>query len=610
MLVEVEDLLWITLAGSSVILVCCSPTTAVVTGDYCCCWHTWMCFGQAIWFLVIYNPTTTTTTTTAAAAATNSVADPPSTQRDDNHKKDKGNGTIEQQQQQQSNSTTTTSNDGIGMGIVMVPTLLQAMTIQTTVDDKNGDSDNNNNRILVYAKLAVLMATPTTTPPLIIAMLCWIAITLFGDTFFEDNNTSMMTTTTTNSWMFIAIFFVQSWHTLNEFMNESIVSKSFTLGELRSVYIILSILIVEWMKWLFTPWFLNWSYLTATEATTNQDDDNNNDTIPSMYYTLVALSGSIGCLCFCSATSSYMNLGGNHSTWWQLFVRLFFNVIGPMMAVEFSLFWVGFTQLEDSTASVMSYPIHTLPLALQWLYMFLLEDENGYPRYWGLVYWMIILVITSIPTYYLFSLPPKQKISVVVTRKWFHLIAVLLFGPITYQFPQLMSLSYAIAVCVLIVLETVRRDLPWMQSFYTTFIDDRKDDGDHIIVSHMFLILGCAAPLWVIESINNSNQQQSSSSLLVSLFGVICIGIGDAMGAVVGKAFGKHQWGKNHRTVEGSLAMWVSMMLAGICICSSSRELLAFLVASTFTTILEAFTIQLDNLALPLAGCAVVLMLL
>jgi dolichol kinase len=174
-----------------------------------------------------------------------------------------------------------------------------------------------------------------------------------------------------------------------------------------------------------------------------------------------------------------------------------------------------------------------------------------------------------------------------------------------------MSLSYAIAVCVLIVLETLRRDLPWIQSFYTTFIDDRKDDGSHIIVSHMFLILGCAAPLWINESTHNNNSSPKySSSLLLSLFGVVCIGIGDAMGAIVGKGMGKHKWGKNQRTMEGSLAMWSSMMLAGKCICYSNREFWALLVATTFTTVLEAFTVQLDNLALPLAGSAIMLLIL
>jgi dolichol kinase len=337
------------------------------------------------------------------------------------------------------------------------------------------------------------------------------------------------------------------------------------------------------------------------------NDGTATDVVPSMMYPLVALSGSIGCLVTCGAVSFTMNLGRQTKMmlpWYIL--RLLFNIIGPLLAVEFSLSWVGLNFDDSTMASQSPIPIPSV-LSLQWMYMFLLEEEHGYPLYLGLIYWFIVLAVTSIPTYYLLSLP-SQKLSVVVTRKWFHLIAVLLFAPITHQFPQLMSLSYAIAVCVLLVLETLRRDISWLQSFYTTFLDDTKDDGSRIIVSHMFLILGCAAPLWVCESINNGHQQ--SSLLFVSLFGVLCIGIGDAMGAVVGKSIGKYTWGTNQRTLEGSLAMWLSMMLAGTWLCHSGREFWALLVATTFTTILEAFTLQLDNLALPLAGCAVVLMLL
>jgi dolichol kinase len=165
---------------------------------------------------------------------------------------------------------------------------------------------------------------------------------------------------------------------------------------------------------------------------------------------------------------------------------------------------------------------------------------NGY---WGLVYWVAVLIVVSIPTYCLFSLP-SGTISVVVTQKWFHLIAILLLGPITWQFPELMSFGYAIAACVLLVCETVRRDLPVLQSFYVTFLDDHKDDGSHIIVSHLFLILGCAGPLWISESIFDRTLRSPSSVLLAEL-GVILIGIGDSMGAVIGKGIGKHRWGEN-----------------------------------------------------------------
>ena len=89
-----------------------------------------------------------------------------------------------------------------------------------------------------------------------------------------------------------------------------------------------------------------------------------------------------------------------------------------------------------------------------------------------------------------------------------------------------------------------RREEDALQNFVMVD-DDRKDDGTQIIVSHIFLIVGCAAPLWVSQILSKKN---ASSSPLVMEFGVLCIGIGDAMGAVIGKSMGRHKWGKNQRT--------------------------------------------------------------
>ena len=171
--------------------------------------------------------------------------------------------------------------------------------------------------------------------------------------------------------------------------------------------------------------------------------------------------------------------------------------------------------------------------------------EDKLERYWGIFYWIIVLALGSYPTFTLISLPSQNKPSVVVTRKWFHLIAILLFCPVTWRLPQLMSLSYAIAVCILVVFETLQADTPLLQSFYMAFIDDRKDGSGKVIVSHIFLIIGCAAPLWLTEFVSSTTESSPSSlSLrLVAEFGVLCIGVGDAMGAVICKSIGRYKWG-------------------------------------------------------------------
>jgi dolichol kinase len=230
-----------------------------------------------------------------------------------------------------------------------------------------------------------------------------------------------------------------------------------------------------------------------------------------------------------------------------------------------------------------------------------IQSNFSVHSYWGLLYWAVVLVISSIPTSMVLG-SKSEKLSVVIRRKWFHFLAVVLFGPTTYILPQLLSLSYAIALCVLVVAENLRPDIPFLQSFYLNFVDPAKDNPA-LIVSHMFLILGCAGPLWIAEWVFDDSLQYP----LLSQWGVLCLGVGDAAGAVVGSFFGRHRWGQNRRTIEGSFAMWISVMGIGI-VAFSDENWHALAVAATVTTLMEAFTLQMDNLVLPLVGATMILL--
>ena len=433
------------------------------------------------------------------------------------------------------------TESGSQMSIVMVPALLQIIAHHYSENESQWNS---------YSKLATLLVIPKYSLSMV---LCTIAILL-------DPSLDIS----------IACFFILAWFLLVPICVENL-QNSFTFGESRVVILMFLVAGAEYIE-------------IMCEKRYGPDYPN-----ISSLYSLVALSGSISCFFF-SYLCNHLNL----LSWWT---KLGVNVVGPILAIDLSLYITTNVTTFDSF----------LPLSIQWLTKFLTEKENGSERYWGLIYWVGVLAVGTFPTFALLSVSSEnKKPSVVVTRKWFHLIAVLLFGPITLRFPQLMSLSYAIAICILIVLETLRRDAPFLQSFYTAFIDNTKDDGGQIIVSHIFLIVGCAAPLWVSQILLN---QKSSPSPLIMEFGVLCIGIGDAMGAAIGKSMGKHKWGKNQRTLEGSLAMWLSMTALGVFLCSSIRDCVALLVATTVTTIFEAFTVQLDNLVLPIIGTSIILLI-
>jgi dolichol kinase len=262
------------------------------------------------------------------------------------------------------------------------------------------------------------------------------------------------------------------------------------------------------------------------------------------------------------------------------------------------------------------------PRSLTWLVGFLREAEHSttlpheqspwfrrlssFPRYYWLIYWMAVLVATTAPVVLISNESFDNGKLTIVARKWFHLVAVLLFAPVTIAAPQLQSLSYAIALAGLMVLESIRSHLPALNAFYVRFLDPLKEERhDLIIVSHMALVVGCAAPLWIAENCSWPSNSSGIKSFL-SLWGVLCLGVGDAMGAVVGIFFGKHCWSaSNRRTIEGSAAMFLSMATSCFVLLHDSTT---WIPAVAFATLLEAWTLQLDNLILPLAGSAAILL--
>ena len=607
--VVIEDFIWLILAVGLMPL---------CYGD----WQAWMLLIESmIYFFFVVDPTKIELPFISSLSSSSSSSPPLIVKRSSSSSS--SNSTIQmkhhqrQQQAQQQRWRNSLQSMGVQMSIVLVPALLQAMAIHIDNKNSNYDYDHDYSQLWIkYNKLVTILAIPQMS---ISFFLC--AITVFIDPALLVLDIPTTRTATATS-IPITLVFVIVWFLFRPMIIPKNITKSFTFGELRVVSLLLLVVVMEFVRKMTTTTTINESTTDNhyTTATTTAISSSSPTTTISSLYSLVAISGSVSCCVFAYLGSgSYCNRKNILSWWW----RLGLNVVGPLVVVERSLYLYSYTTIS----SISSYR-YFLPLSLQWLIEFLSEKENGHQRIWGILYWVIVLVIASYPTFRLLSLQPsttesansknKNEQSVVVTRKWFHLIAVLLFGPITWQFPQLMSLSYAIATCILIVLETLRSDdAPLLQSFYFAFLDDKKDKGECIIISHVFLIVGCAIPLWIDQVISSTNDDDadfssssSSSSLLLAEFGVISIGVGDAMGAVIGKSIGKHHWGMNQRTLEGSLAMWLSMIGIGMLVCTSMQEYGALLLATTFTTILEAFTVQLDNLVLPISGSTIILLIL
>ncbi|KDO28265.1 hypothetical protein SPRG_06315 [Saprolegnia parasitica CBS 223.65] len=186
----------------------------------------------------------------------------------------------------------------------------------------------------------------------------------------------------------------------------------------------------------------------------------------------------------------------------------------------------------------------------------------------------------------------------IVARKLYHFLAVALFLPASLLDMDLLRLSYAIAIGLFFILECVRAlSVPPMgrpiAAFMRAYLDHR-DDG-RIVLSHTYLLLGCALPSWLCPT---------ASTVLLANTGVLALGIGDAMGAVVGSSVGRTKV-CGTKTLEGSVAVFISMVLFAYAAVPSAHPwatpvFLGFLWSTWLTTALEAVTCQIDNLVLPL----------
>ncbi len=350
-------------------------------------------------------------------------------------------------------------------------------------------------------------------------------------------------------------------------------------------------------------------------------------------YQRVALVGCSGCgiaitVLYCVKPWAKRTIRIKHDKFILLMLELVVLISLPLLMVEWTL---RKTQAVESS----NLPF---PCCLTWLWQFLATKETGsqpmtiiqfqfsLPRYIWLVYWATILAVAALLLPALYPLTEekaklktyetnKSLSTTVVLRKFFHGLAVLLFTPVAIFAPQLLSLSYAIATALLMVMEYVRADLPMVQSFYNQYLDPTKDNGAKVVVSHAALILGCAIPHWIASACCRwgtsgvVGTQVAFPLLLLRLWGVISLGIGDALGAIVGTWYGLTLWGgPTRRTVEGSIAMCIGMMLA--CSCLVGADFVAiWMPAVVLTTWLEAVTLQIDNMVLPLTGSAWILFL-
>lgn len=181
------------------------------------------------------------------------------------------------------------------------------------------------------------------------------------------------------------------------------------------------------------------------------------------------------------------------------------------------------------------------------LYQFITESHC---RIYLLVFWTF-LVLVSLATVYTYSRGhyPSRQVST-RTRKYFHLLIVVVYISGLYYDPPLLYTASVVALDVLVIVETIRiYNVPpfgeVINHSYTVFID--KQDKGRVILTPIYLLVGISLPLWITQH----SLEGSSLSLYA---GVLSIGIGDTTASVFGSLFGTHKWPGCSKTIEGTVS--------------------------------------------------------
>ncbi|EHK96834.1 putative Uncharacterized membrane protein C63.10c [Glarea lozoyensis 74030] len=187
-------------------------------------------------------------------------------------------------------------------------------------------------------------------------------------------------------------------------------------------------------------------------------------------------------------------------------------------------------------------------------------------------YWIGIIIVGLLVVFRL-----SAVYEVDTRRKVFHFMMVAMLLPATYVDPTFAALALALMLSIFLLLDLFRASqLPPLSKslayFLTPYVDGRDLKGP-VVISHIFLLIGCAIPLWLsLGTLPRSGHDHLAGWELptreVSMVsGVVCVGLGDAAASLIGRRYGRHKWiWGGGKSIEGSVAfaaaVWTALMFA------------------------------------------------
>jgi dolichol kinase len=183
-------------------------------------------------------------------------------------------------------------------------------------------------------------------------------------------------------------------------------------------------------------------------------------------------------------------------------------------------------------------------------------------------YWLGIIIVGLAIVFRLSAI-----YEVDTRRKVFHFMMVAMLLPATFVDPTFAALALSLMLAIFLLLDLFRASqLPPLSKhlayFLTPYVDGRDLKGP-VVISHIFLLIGCAIPLWLsLGSLSRTGtgylagwEVPTREVSMVS--GVICVGMGDAAASLIGRRYGRRKWvWGGGKSIEGSVAFATAVGLA------------------------------------------------
>ena len=180
------------------------------------------------------------------------------------------------------------------------------------------------------------------------------------------------------------------------------------------------------------------------------------------------------------------------------------------------------------------------------------------------------IIVITLGLIAVLSLSPVAEVD--TRRKVFHGMMVVMFLPAIFVDPTFTALALELVLAIFLLLDLFRSSqLPPVSKPLTYFLAPYVDGRDHrgpVIVSPIFLLIGCSIPLWLSLATTERRGDDAfrgwdvATRDLGMIAGVVCVGMGDAAASLFGRRYGHHRWPwSGGKSLEGSAAFVVAVVL-------------------------------------------------